>query len=65
MIETQLNAKMQKILIADYGWIYSEDGPIEIVWKPGEMANVAWYKQGNKEFNGKYAIIIVYKEETQ
>jgi len=46
--------KIKQILIDGIGWIYSKDGPIETFLVNGEMAHVNWYRQGNREFNGKY-----------
>lgn len=40
-------------------WIEVEE-PIEIFTKNGEMAPVEWYRQGNREFNGKYVIEVEY-----
>lgn len=40
-------------------WIDVEN-PIEVFTKNGEMALVEWYRQGNKEFNGKYVIEVEY-----
>ena len=58
---------ISKIFVQDIGWIYANESgllddytPIEVFMVNGEMAEVAWYRQGNKEFNGKYVIVIEY-----
>jgi len=42
------------------GTYTTEINPITKILKNGEMANVDWYAQGNKEYNGKYVIMIEY-----
>lgn len=37
-----------------------ERNPIEVFLVNGEMAAVNWYRQGNREWNGKYVIAIEY-----
>ena len=34
--------------------------PIEVFTVNGEMAPVPWYRQGDKEWNGKYVIQVEY-----
>ena len=52
---------IKQILVDQVGWIYSKDGIIECIFVNGEMALVNWYRQGNREFNGKYVIIVEYE----
>ena len=40
----------------------TEERPIELFTKNGEMAPVAWYRFGNLEFNGKYVTEIGYED---
>lgn len=40
-------------------WI-KVDKPIEAFTVNGEMAPVTWYRQGNREWNGKYVIEVEY-----
>ena len=42
-------------------WIIVET-PIEPFTMRGEMAEVPWYRQGNREWNGKFVIEIEYYE---
>lgn len=37
-----------------------ERNPILAIEKNGEMAPVIWYRQGNREYNGKYVREITY-----
>lgn len=56
--------KIEKIIVDQIGGIFSkEDAPITPFLVNGEMASVLWYKQGKREFNGKYVIEITYVEE--
>ena len=63
----QENKKISKILVEGVGWVHSSaDGktasePIEVFMVNGEMSQVAWYKKGKDEFNGKYVIQVVYE----
>lgn len=54
-------SKIDKIYVEDIGWIESSDGEITMFQVNGEMALVNWYRQGNREFNGKYVIEIDYQ----
>ena len=40
---------------ADY-----KNGEIEEFYVNGEMAQIKWYRQGNREYNGKYVTMIEY-----
>jgi len=52
--------KIKQIRI-DSGWIYAtEESPINCFTVNGEMAYVFWYRQGKKEYNGKYVIELEY-----
>ena len=57
-----MERKIKYLKIMDYGTITSssEQGPIEEFCVNGEMAPVKWYRQGRKEYNGKYVIMIEY-----
>lgn len=65
-----MEKKIKNILIEGSGYIYylpesnnpNHMKPIEPFLVNGEMAHVTWYRQGNKEFNGKYVIQIEYYE---
>lgn len=41
-------------------WVKT-DNPIEMFTVNGEMAPVTWYRQGNREWNGKYVIEVEYQ----
>ncbi len=43
--------------------VYTNNPPIELFTKNGEMAPVDWYRYGNREYNGKYVIAVEYYEE--
>ena len=59
--KTKTMKKIKQILVDGQGWIYSEDGEIVRINVNGEMGFVNWFRQGNKEFNGKYVIEIEYE----
>ena len=44
-----------------HGSLESKNGKIERFAVNGEMGMIAWYRQGNKEINGKYVTEIRYK----
>ena len=52
--------KIKRILVDQVGQVYAKDGEIECILVNGEMASVNWFRQGNKEWNGKYVIEIEY-----
>jgi len=52
---------IKEILIDGQGWFYAKDEDIVEFKVNGEMGFVSWYRQGDKEFNGKYVVEIVYK----
>ena len=52
-------------ILLESGWKYKEDGDIEPFQVNGEMAPVTWYRQRNKEYNGKYVIEIHYEDEKE
>ena len=54
--------KIKRILVDQVGQVYAKDGEIECILVNGEMASVNWFRQGNKEWNGKYVIEIEYFE---
>lgn len=55
--------KISQILIDGQGWVSSTTNePIEWFGVNGEMATVSWYRKGNREFNGKYVVEIIYEE---
>lgn len=43
--------------------LFASNGEIEPFLVNGEMAHVTWYRQGNREVNGKYVIAIEYYPE--
>lgn len=53
--------KIKKLIIQDIGIVSSSDGEIESFSVNGEMASITWYRQGNREFNGKYVMEIEYE----
>lgn len=42
------------------GFYHIEENPIEAFEVNGEVAPVTWYRQGKREFNGKYVLEIEY-----
>lgn len=62
---------IKKIIVQEVGAIFynpesfdeKERLPIEHFSVNGEMALVSWYKQGDREFNGKYVIEIEYADK--
>ena len=54
--------KIKQILVDGQGWVYSKDNEITEIFKNGEMALVSWYEQGNREYNGKYVLIVEYED---
>ena len=42
---------------------YAKSEKIERFLKAGEMANIEWFRQGDKEINGRYVMIIRYFNE--
>ena len=42
-----------------------DNGKIEHFTKNGEMALVDWYRQGDREYNGKYVTTIEYYEDNK
>ena len=57
--------KIKRILVEGQGFFDDSEGEIKGFEVGGEMANVIWYRQNNKEFNGKYVIEIDYYEELE
>lgn len=57
--------KIIQILVdgSGHNWFCSKDGKIERFTKSGEMAEVEWFRQKNREFNGKYVIEIIYENK--
>lgn len=56
--------KISQILVEGQGWVSSDSyGQIEVFMENGEMAQIKWYRKGNKEYNGKYVIQINYEGE--
>ncbi len=55
--------EIKKLMVEGYGYVYSTDGKIKTFLINGEMSHIRWYRQGNKEFNGKYVIVVEYFEE--
>ena len=55
--------EIKQILVDNIGWIYATDGKIENFVVNGEMALVNWYRQGNKEYNGRFVVMIEYVED--
>jgi hypothetical protein len=54
--------KIKSILIDEQGWIYStQNSPITLIQKNGEMALIDWFSFGDVEVNGKYVVEIVYE----
>lgn len=56
---------IHRLLIDQVGQIYRENGQIETMVVNGEMAAVVWYRQGNRDFNGKYVIEVEYVDEPE
>lgn len=67
--------EIKSILIEGLGYFYAEKqidnedprgtyrierNPIEVFTVNGEMAAINWYRQGDKEWNGKYVVQIEY-----
>ncbi len=53
--------KRIKQILTENGWVYaSPDEPIKQFYVNGDMALVVWFRQGNKEYNGKYVLEIEY-----
>ena len=59
--------RIRKIIVEGIGEIHENpsglDGdsrPIEVFTVNGEMALVNWYRQGKKEYNGKFVIMVEY-----
>ena len=52
--------KISNLHVDQIGFVNSLDGEIEPFLVNGEMAHVTWYRQGDREFNGKYVIEIQY-----
>ena len=42
------------------GTYRTEKNSIELFAVNGEMASVNWYRQGKREYNGKYVIVVEY-----
>ena len=40
----------------------TDEKPITLIRKNGEMAFVDWYERGNEEYNGKFVISVNYYE---
>lgn len=53
--------KIKRLLVDQVGQIYAINGEIKAFSVNGEMASVTWYRQGNREFNGKFVIEIEYE----
>lgn len=53
--------KITRIYIESVGYKHSVDGEITEFTVNGEMAPVKWFRQGNKEWNGKYVIEVEYE----
>ena len=56
---------IKQILIDGQGWIYSEDGEIRRFGADNGTAFIEWFRQGNKEYNGKYVIIVEFKDDNE
>jgi len=53
--------EIRAILIDGQGWFTIDDGEkIEPFLVNGEMASVTWFRQGTREYNGKYVVAIEY-----
>ena len=52
--------KIRRILLEGQIEVHCNDGDIERFEKNGEMAPVEWFRQLDREFNGKYVIEIQY-----
>jgi len=56
-----MSNKPRKMFVENIGWVTAtKEEPIEYFGVNGEMSVVPWYKQGNKEYNGKYVVMIEY-----
>lgn len=53
--------EIERIIVEDIGGVFDSEGKIEEFTVNGEMALVRWFRQGQREFNGKYVIEIRYK----
>ena len=54
--------KIKKLLLDGQGWKQSSDEEsITEIKVEGEMGYVRWYKQGDREYNGKYVIELQYE----
>ena len=70
-----MEKEIRRILVDEIGWIedyedkvtgkkwYEEDTKIHTFTVNGEMALVTWYRQGNREFNGKFVKAIEYRND--
>jgi hypothetical protein len=57
--------KIEYLQVDQIGWVGNMNGDIEPFLVNGEMAHVTWYRQGSREFNGKYVIEIGYGEDVE
>jgi len=56
-----MEKKPMKAMIDGIGWITAtKEEPIKFIQVAGEMSNVFWLQQGNKDYNGKYVVTIEY-----
>lgn len=63
------NREIKEIFVDGYGWVHSDsttdrpdNSPIEPFMINGEMASIRWFRKGAQEFNGKYVVVINYKQ---
>lgn len=67
--------EIRRILVDEIGWIedhidnltgkkwYEADTKIHRFYVNGEMALVSWFRQGEREFNGKFVKCIEYRND--
>jgi len=55
--------KIKSIIIDQIGLISNLDGEIKETMFNGEMAQITWYRQNNKVWNGKYVIQVEYEDK--
>jgi hypothetical protein len=57
--------KISSLNVDQIGFINALDGEITTFTVNGEMASVTWFRQGDKDINGKYVIMITYFPEEE
>ena len=58
-----MDKEIERLYVDQLGYIYSSGGEIETFLVNGEMASITWYRQGNREINGKFVIEVLYSDQ--